>query len=218
MSDEIKILLGLAACSAIAYLLGSLNFAIIVTRLFLKKDIRTMGSGNAGLTNVLRCVGKFAALLVLMGDLAKAILSVLIAGYLYPLICGGSPVIGAYAAAFMVIVGHIFPLFDHFKGGKGVLCAAGAMLILDARVFAVCFFVFAVVMFLTRIVSASSILAILSLPVATYVLHSINGDHLLYTTLVSLLISVLIIFKHRSNIRRLLEGTEKKLSFKKKEN
>jgi len=217
MSEIMKIGGAVLVCAAVAYLLGSLNFAIIVTRIFTKKDIRTMGSGNAGMTNVLRCVGKFPALLVLVGDLAKAIIAVLLGQFLFPQIVGGDAMIGGYAAGVAVMLGHIFPVFDHFKGGKGVLTAAGMMLVLDFKVFGICIFIFIVVLLLTRIVSISSILAALSMPLATYVLHSITQEQLLYSTLMSGLIAAILVFMHRKNIHRLLTGTEKKISFSGKE-
>lgn len=213
--DIVKLVLAILACAASAYLLGSINFAIVVTRLFTGKDIRSMGSGNAGMTNVLRCVGKVPALLVLIGDLSKAIVGVLLGQFLYHLCAGGAPIIGGYISGISVMIGHIFPLFDHFKGGKGVLTVAGMMMVLDIKVFAICIFIFIIVMLITKIVSVSSIAAALSLPVATYILHNISQNYVLYSTIMSGLIAVIIIYMHRQNIQRIIAGTEKKFSIKK---
>jgi acyl phosphate:glycerol-3-phosphate acyltransferase len=211
----VKIVVAILACAASAYLLGSINFAIVVTRLFTKKDIRSMGSGNAGMTNVLRCVGKVPALLVLIGDLSKAIAAVLLGQFLYQY-GGGAAIIGGYISGIAVMLGHIFPLFDHFKGGKGVLTAAGMMIVLDIKVFAICILIFIVVLIVTRYVSVSSICAALSLPVATYILHSISANYVIYTTIMSGAIALVIVYMHRTNIKRLLQGTETKISLKKK--
>ena len=116
-----------AACAAAAYLLGSLSFSIIVTRLLYHKDIRTFGSGNAGMTNVLRTFGKGAAALTIVGDIGKGILAVLLAKWAFGAFTAADPIYGAYIAAFCAVLGHVYPVYFGFKGGKAVsttCCAA----------------------------------------------------------------------------------------------
>ena len=144
----------------IAYLLGSVNFAIIITKLFKKGDIRDYGSGNAGMTNVLRTVGKGAAALTLLGDFSKGILSVLIMRLLMFLCCGITDTsLLDYIVALAALMGHLFPVFYGFKGGKGILVSAGAMLILNPWSLLICLAVFLLFACLTRYISAGSIAA-----------------------------------------------------------
>ena len=114
-----------AACAAAAYLLGSLSFSIIVTRLLYHKDIRTFGSGNAGMTNVLRTFGKGAAALTIVGDIGKGILAVLLAKWAFGAFTAADPIYGAYIAAFCAVLGHVYPVYFGFKGGKAVSVATG---------------------------------------------------------------------------------------------
>lgn len=116
-----------AACAAAAYLLGSLSFSIIVTRLLYHKDIRTFGSGNAGMTNVLRTFGKGAAALTIVGDIGKGILAVLLAKWAFGAFTAADPIYGAYIAAFCAVLGHVYPVYFGFKGGKAVSVATGTI-------------------------------------------------------------------------------------------
>ena len=117
-----------AACAAAAYLLGSLSFSIIVTRLLYHKDIRTFGSGNAGMTNVLRTFGKGAAALTIVGDIGKGILAVLLAKWAFGAFTAADPIYGAYIAAFCAVLGHVYPVYFGFKGGKAVSVATGTII------------------------------------------------------------------------------------------
>ncbi|MBQ3140497.1 MAG: glycerol-3-phosphate 1-O-acyltransferase PlsY [Clostridia bacterium] len=207
---------GLAAALA-AYLLGSICFAIPVGYLFTKKDIRTLGSGNAGMTNVLRNCGYGAAALTLIGDVGKAVAAVFLGQFLFETISAQNGLYGGYIAGLFVMLGHTYPLYHKFKGGKGVLTAVGMLLTLDPTSFLLGFTVFVVVFVLTRIISISSICAAAALPVIVGVLWSSrqNPDWIYATVMVSI-IALFIIFNHRTNIARLLAGTEKQLTIPKR--
>lgn len=197
--------------SIIAYLLGSISFPIIITWLFSKKDIRDFGSGNAGGTNVLRSVGKFAGILTMVLDILKCVIAVLIAKYLIP---GGENAVAMSLAGLFCILGHMFPVYFSFKGGKGVACGAGMILVLDIRLFFVLIVVFIITLLITRFVSLSSMLSALSFPIATFILT--EPENQLISTVIALFVGGLVIFMHRSNIRKLINHTENKISFKKK--
>ena len=204
----------------VAYLLGSLNFAIIVTRLLYHKDIRTFGSGNAGMTNVLRTFGKGAAALTIVGDIGKGTLSVLLAKWLFTGFLGMSAPFVAYIAAICAILGHLFPLYFKFKGGKGVSVAAGAIIALEPLVVLTLALLFAIVVFCTRIVSLASILcaAVYPFAICAY-LHFVKAmplASLAVCTVLSGIMAVLVIYMHRENIKRLCAGTEYKFGTKPK--
>ena len=213
-----------------AYLLGSVNSAIIVTRLTAKEDIRSYVSGNAGATNVLRSQGKLPALLTTAGDLLKSILAVLIGGWLLlnlNLVYTGaeslrvSPVgaelVGRYLAGFFCIIGHLFPLYFGFRGGKGVLTTLGMMLILDWRVALICLGFFIVTVLVFRMVSLGSVVAAALLPVFTYLFRAFaehQSDGVVwFCTLMAVLIAAILIIKHLPNLKRIAAGTESTLSF-----
>ncbi len=221
-----------------SYLLGSVNFSIILSKIFLKKDIREMGSGNAGATNMLRSAGKTAGVLTLLLDAAKCVAAVLPARFFYlaysPGIDGGpGPELclwaqwGAYLAGFCCMMGHIFPVYFKFKGGKGVVTMATTAALVDWRVFLICLGVFMIVFAASRMVSLSSILGAAAYPVATFcmtffldcrpwvIFEEDYIPHVLISTTITCIGAVVIIVKHRSNIKRILNGTEKKISFKK---
>ncbi len=158
----------------LAYLIGSINFAIIVTRLFAKKDIRDFGSGNAGMTNVLRTLGKGPAVLVTLGDFCKGVLAVLLGHLILRFLGGGIPFYADYLIGLLVMLGHCFPLFYGFRGGKGILVSAGVILMLDWRVLIVIFSTFLIVVAITRIVSLGSIAAAAMFPISTLVIDLIR--------------------------------------------
>ena len=187
--------------AAAAYLLGSLSFSIIVCRLTTGKDIRTYGSGNAGLTNSFRTMGASKTLLVLLGDTAKAAVSVWLGGYL-----AGMP--GKLCAGIFVILGHVFPVYFGFRGGKGVLVGATMLLFLDWRIFLTAFILFVVTVVVTRWISLGSILGAVSFPISMQVLY---GDWRL--TAVAALMGGSVIYLHRSNIGRILRGCENRFTF-----
>lgn len=214
----------------ISYLLGSISFSIIFTKLFNNVDIRTMGSGNAGATNVLRSVGTKAAIFTFIFDFLKGAISVIIGKAVFGYFCdmaGASPMIvqyGAYIAGMACVIGHIYPIYFGFKGGKGVLTSAAMIALIDWRVFIVVISIFIIVFLITRIVSLSSMLAAGSFPIATflitYFLDYRNGGmspevtltYVWVTSVIALIMALTIIYEHRSNIERIKNGIEKKLT------
>ena len=210
----------IVCCAAAGYLLGSCNGAIVVSHTCMHDDIRKKGSGNAGLTNFLRNFGGWATLLVVLMDMGKVVLACLLGRWLLP----GNPQLGMMIAGAMTELGHIFPVFYGFRGGKGVVTTAAMMLLLDWRVFLICFAVFLLVFLKKRMVSLSSITAAAIYPVVTFCMTyfvdcCVGGLPVLYVvmaTLVAALIGVTVIIKHRANIKRIRNGTESTISFKKK--
>lgn len=183
-----------------AYLLGSFSTSITVSKLFYHQDIRQMGSGNAGATNTLRNFGAHKALLVMLGDGLKAVLAMWMARWLV------GPEAMLYAGG-VAVLGHIFPVYYGFQGGKGVMSAAAMILAFDWRMFLIILAVFASTVLLTRIVSLASILAAVSFLPSMLLFHRDN----LWYVLFSGGLAAVVIWKHRSNIRRLKQGTESKL-------
>lgn len=183
-----------------AYLLGSFSTSITVSKLFYHQDIRQMGSGNAGATNTLRNFGAHKALLVMLGDGLKAVLAMWMARWLV------GPEAMLYAGG-VAVLGHIFPVYYGFQGGKGVMSAAAMILAFDWRMFLIMLAVFASTVLLTRIVSLASILAAVSFLPSMLLFHRDN----LWYVLFSRGLAAVVIWKHRSNIRRLKQGTESKL-------
>lgn len=200
-----KIILSIAA----GYLLGSLNAALIVSKVFYKKDIRQYGSGNAGLTNVLRTFGKGAAAAVLVLDVLKGILACVIG----QLLTGNIENVGwagMYLGGFAAVIGHNWPVFFGFKGGKGVLTSFAVILYISPLPALICLGVFITVVALTRYVSLGSIIAALCWPIA-----SIFFDLPALMLVIAVIMVVMIIIRHKDNITRLFQGTEKKISLKK---
>ena len=192
----------------IGYLLGSLNTSLIVGK-FYGVDVRQHGSGNAGMTNTMRTLGKKAALFVLLGDAVKGILAFL-AGYY---ICGGNPQghLGGMLAGTTAILGHLWPVFFGFKGGKGVLTTLAVVLMIDWPIALGLLVVFIVILLLTRYVSLGSVVAVFLFPIASLVYG--RG---IETVIFAVIIACLVIIRHQENIQRLLKGTERKFSFGKK--
>ncbi len=200
-------LLALAGC-IVAYLCGSINSAVLISRGLFGKDIRKYGSGNAGLTNMLRVFGKKGAVLTLIGDMAKAVVAILcgmlLAGYLY----------GGFTALLFCVIGHAFPCFFEFRGGKGVLSAATGILCLSPATFCVVIGLFLVMVLTTRYVSVGSITAAFFFPLCLNAFLTAAGKPDFIVLSCALLTCLLVIFLHRENVRRLLGGTEKKLGQK----
>lgn len=208
MQDWMKLLIA----AVIGYAFGSFNPAILFSRLFAGKDIRTMGSGNAGSTNVYRNLGPKFALAVLLCDLLKGVLAAVVGHFL----CGGAGVelslYGRFAGGLGAVLGHAFPLWHGLRGGKGVVTAAGMLLVFDWRVIAVMFLVFLVFSVSTRYISLGSIMAAAALPVCMLIFHF--GHWLMFGE--ALLVGGLVIWLHRTNIGRLVKGCESKFYFKQK--
>ncbi|MEG0750883.1 MAG: glycerol-3-phosphate 1-O-acyltransferase PlsY [Oscillospiraceae bacterium] len=196
------------------YLLGSLCFGVIFTRMFIHKDIRGFGSGNAGMTNVLRSVGTAAGALTGIGDFAKGAAAIIIGRSLFTSV-GADPYIGACLGSMCALLGHLFPVYFGFKGGKGVMVSAGIMLVLNPKLLLVCGAVFALVFLISQIVSLSSLAASAACPIANFVISTITGSERIYSTALTLCMAAMIFYSHRENIKRLCAGTEKKLVIKK---
>ena len=200
----------------ISYLFGSINSAIIVSRALYKDDIRTHGSGNAGLTNILRTYGAKAAVLTLVGDMLKAALAIGFASLFFGLSYKGGISLSEYCylAGLFAVLGHVYPVFYGFKGGKGVLVAATMTLILAPLHFLALLLIFAIIVGISRYVSLGSVsvAALLPISVCLYI-PLVIGERLSPIIAISLFIlGGFVIWCHRSNIKRLLSGNEKKIS------
>ncbi len=204
----IMMLVGSLLTMAIAYLLGSLNFAIILSAKEYHQDIRTFGSKNAGMTNMMRTYGKKAAALTLLGDALKAVVSALI-GYV---LLG---MFGAYIAGLFCIIGHMFPVYYGFRGGKGVVTVAASILMCDPLVFLILFVFFVLIVLATKYISLGSIMCMLLYPIILDRVSRLLVGHTSPFIIIAILMAVLIIVKHHENIGRLLKGTESKFSFRK---
>ena len=204
----------------IAYLIGSVNFSVIFSKKFAGFDVREKGSGNAGSTNMLRSVGKKAAALTLVCDVLKGVVAIVIAIIVGNIIQDSNKELLLQIAGIAVVLGHTFPIFFQFKGGKGVATSLGILLMSNWQIGLICLVFALVLMALTRMVSLGSCAAAVLFPVLTLFIN----DH--YTVLTegkqgstylvySIIMAVIVLFNHRSNIKRILNGTENKLSFKK---
>jgi acyl-phosphate glycerol 3-phosphate acyltransferase len=210
--------------AVIAYLLGSISFAIPVTKLFTGKDIRTMGSGNAGFTNVLRCVSVPAAVITFIGDFAKGICSVFIGEMIFNVMCGSVPDIehvaqvGAGVAGLFALLGHLFPLYFGFKGGKGVLISAGIICALDPFCFLSLVVIFLIALAITKTISKCSLTVAVFYPIMTLIFNKFvySSTAWLPMTIIAVCFAVVVIYMHRANIRRILDGTEPKTIARKK--
>ena len=202
----------------IAYLLGSISFSVIISKKMAGFDVREKGSGNAGSTNVLRTVGKKAAAITLVCDILKGVVAILVALLAGKIIQGLDNALLVQLAGIFVILGHTFPVFFKFKGGKGIATSLGVLLMINWQIGLICLVFALLLMILTKRVSIGSIAAAILFPVLVLfinqnyiVAESSNWSYLIF----SIIIAVLVIFNHRGNIKRILNGTESKISFKK---
>ena len=202
--------LRIIACIVLGWFFGGWNGAILVSRAKMREDVRAKGSGNAGLTNFLRSYGGAATLLVLLIDVGKTVAACLIATLILP----QDKTFAKVLAGFAVQIGHIFPVFFGFQGGKGILCAGIAALVTDWRIFAIAFPMFLIVFFATRYVSLASVTGMLAMGVLFVVFHA--GQPQVWS--IGVAMAALAIFMHRSNIVRLCKGTERKTHFHKAKN
>lgn len=201
------LLMALAAVSS--YLIGSLNFAIIISKKQYKDDIRAYGSKNAGATNMMRTYGGKAAALTFLGDALKAVVSALI-GY------ACAAYLGAYVAGLFCVIGHMFPIYYRFRGGKGVVTAAMSILMCNPLVFLFVLLIFLIVAIGTRFVSLASVMSALFYPlILSRIDPWLTGAEGTPYTVFAIIIMVLIVFKHRENIVRLWNHEESKFTFKK---
>ncbi|MBR7132213.1 MAG: glycerol-3-phosphate 1-O-acyltransferase PlsY [Clostridia bacterium] len=204
-----------------AYLIGSINFAVIFAKAFLKKDVRDLGSGNAGATNVMRNAGFLPGALTFICDALKGFVAVFMGKVVFEYIITTTsaewamPIYGAYACGVACMLGHVFPIFFQFKGGKGVATSVG--------IYAVCcpiaiisgLSVFAVSLFISKIVSLSSLLATGVVVVLSVIFYDTSAD-ILPQIVFSLIMGLIVVVKHKENIKRLLSGTESKIKLGRK--
>ena len=197
----------------IAYLIGSINFSVILSKKMAGFDVREKGSGNAGTTNMLRSVGKKAAAITLVCDVLKGVVAILIAIFIGKTVQGSNGALLVQVAGIAVILGHTFPVFFKFKGGKGVATSLGVLIMSNWQIGLICLVFALILIALTQMVSVGSIAAAILYPVLTLFIpqnYIVPGNYLIY----SIILAVLIVFNHRENVKRLLNGTENKISFK----
>ena len=214
------------AAILVPYLLCGINTAIIVTKIKSGKDIRDLGSGNAGLTNTLRTQGKAAAVFVLIGDILKGVLSIIIIHLLFRYLTGIDTYSHSdgwtwinYLSGIFAVKGHVFPVYYGFKGGKGILVTFASMLAINWIAGVAPFIVFVIVVAVSRYVSLGSIIAAAFYPFAVLVLSLIQNDPCAWINFgLSAMIGAMLIFMHRENIKRLMTHTDKKLGQKSEEN
>ena len=202
----------------VAYLIGSISFSVIISKKMAGFDVREKGSGNAGATNMLRSVGKKAAILTLLGDALKGVVAILFAIIVGKIAKNADKALLGQIAGILVVVGHAFPIFFGFKGGKGVATSLGVLLMTNWQIGLICLVFALLLMALTQMVSMGSVGAAILFPVLVLFIHtnftvSEGSGYLVY----SIILASLVAFNHRSNIKRILNGTENKLSFKKKD-
>lgn len=202
-------LLSVLLAALISYLLGNINGAVIISRLIGKKDVREQGSGNAGLTNFLRVYGPSSGVLVVVIDVLKAVAACVISRFLLTPYGYGQE--GLLLGGLAVNLGHDFPALLGFRGGKGVLCGITAAFMADWRCALLVIVVFALCLWLSRYVSLSSILGALTFAITFPIAHQQN----VLLAVMGAALGLFIIFMHRSNISRLLKGTERKATFSK---
>ena len=205
----------LVLIAAIAYMLGSVNGSIIISRYLFRSDVRTMGSGNAGLTNFYRNYGAKGIAGVLAIDIVKGVLAALIGGLIFRLATGDDllkpeyTAIGRLFATFCLILGHVFPVFYGLRGGKGILCGVSAVFVVDSNAGVIALVVFALALLLTRYVSLGSVLGTLSVPLTLLA----NGFSSLCLILACLSV-LLIVIKHLENIVRIIRHREPRFVFR----
>lgn len=195
----------------IAYFIGSVSFSVIFSRKFAGFDVRDKGSKNAGTTNVLRTVGTNVALLTLVCDILKGVVAILIAIFASMIWKDLDLDILKYLAGFFAILGHTFPIFFEFRGGKGVATALGVLITLNWKIGLICLIFAVILIAVTKMVSVGSILSAILYPILTVFMANIS----FVCVIISVLIALLVIFNHRENLKRIKNGTENKISFKK---
>ena len=193
----------------VSYFLGCFNGAVIVSKYILRDDVRTHGSGNAGLTNFYRTFGGPLTAVVILCDVLKAVIAVLIGAWIFGMM--GNALLGKYWAALFCLLGHMFPCMFHFKGGKGILSGGTIALMIDWRIALVVWGGFLILTVLTRYVSLGSLWAGASFPFISWYCYP---DPLI--VVLAFACGGLVVWQHRGNIKRLLSGTENKFSFHRK--
>lgn len=204
--NGIVIIVGALLCILLPYLIGSINPAILFSKLIYRDDIRNHGSGNAGTTNMLRTFGLKAAAITLICDFLKAFVAVFVGNLIL-----GFAGMGASIAGFFVVFGHMFPVFYGFKGGKGVACAGMVALAINPIIFLLLLFIFLVVAIGTRLVSLASVMCALFYPL----LFNAFAPHINLSVAMAFMITVFVIFMHRENLKRIWNHEEKRLDLSK---
>lgn len=213
------IALKLVIVAVLSYLLGSLNFGVILSKNLEKDDVRNHGSGNAGTTNMLRNFGKKLAVLTIAGDMLKVMVAIVIAKYLIidtselaqiAFFGENTDVILKSFAGIFAVIGHIFPCFFHFRGGKGVATSGGMVFMIDWRIALILLAMFILVVIFTKYVSLGSIVMAVFYPVFTYLFYKS-----FILVLIALVFMAIVLIAHRENIKKLLKGQENKISSKK---
>ena len=201
----------------IAYLIGSINFSVIISKRMAGFDVREKGSGNAGTTNMLRSIGVKAAVITLLCDILKGVVVILIAILIGNIVDGLDDALLVQLAGIFVIIGHTFPIFFGFKGGKGIATSLGVLLMINWQIGLICLVFALILMAITRMVSVGSIAAAILFPVLVvftgqnYIVPVNNWSYLIF----SIIIAILVLFNHRENLKRIFTGKENKISFKK---
>lgn len=203
----------------IAYLIGSINFSVLISKKMAGFDVREKGSGNAGTTNMLRSVGKKAAAITLICDILKGVISIVIAIIVGNIAKNLDRELLLQIAGIAVVLGHTFPIFFGFKGGKGVATSLGVLLISNWQIGLICLVFAVVLMALTRMVSLGSCAAAVLFPVLTLFINQhytvlTDGKSGRVYFVYSVILAIIVLYNHRSNIKRILSGTENKLSSK----
>ena len=205
--------------AVIAYLIGSINFSVLISKKMAGFDVREKGSGNAGTTNMLRSVGKKAAVITLFCDILKGVVSIIIAIIVGNIAKNLDRELLLQIAGIAVVLGHTFPVFFGFKGGKGVATSLGVLLMSNWQIGLICLVFAVVLMALTRMVSLGSCAAAVLFPVLTLFINQhytvlTDGKSGRVYFIYSVILAIIVLYNHRSNIKRILSGTENKLSFK----
>jgi len=207
-----RVILALITSAIPAYLLGGVNGAIITSRLFYRKDIRKFGSGNPGLTNFYRVFGKVGAPLVVAIDVFKTVAPVFFGGWVFKRALD-MQLFGQAISGLFVMLGHCFPIFYRFKGGKGVMAAGAVLIVLDWRLAIISWGTFILITALTKYVSLGAMIGSALFPPAM-VLFGVGG---IYEVSAVVLFTILLIARHKANIKRLIQGEESKFTFRSKE-
>ena len=205
--------------AVIASLIGSVNFSVLISKKMAGFDVREKGSGNAGTTNMLRSVGKKAAAITLICDILKGVISIAIAIIVGSIVKNLDKELLLQIAGIAVVLGHTFPIFFGFKGGKGVATSLGVLLMSNWQIGLICLVFAIVLMALTRMVSLGSCAAAVLFPVLTLFINQhytvlTDGKNGRVYFVYSVILAIIVLYNHRSNIKRILNGTENKLSFK----
>jgi len=205
----------LIAVALIGYALGSISFSVIFSRKFAGFDLREKGSGNAGSTNALRTAGKKVGAITLVCDILKGLVAILLAILIGNIFKYENIAVLVQIAAVAAIIGHTFPIFFEFRGGKGVATSLGVLLLVNWKIGLICLIFALILMAVTKIVSIGSISAAILFPILVLFIRDgfiVEGNYFIF----SIILALIVVFNHRSNIKKLVDGTENKLSFKKK--